>query len=50
MITITIFVAFILLFVEMMLFKLNDTNSTLKDINKRLKAICVILENEREDG
>ena len=50
MIAIIIIVGFILLFVELMFLKLLDLKSTLKEINDRLKAICIILENERKDG
>lgn len=50
MITITIFVVFILLFIELMFFKLHDMNNILKEINNRIKAICIILENEQKNG
>lgn len=47
MIAIIIIVGFILLFVELMFFKLLDIERTLKETNNRLKDICIILENER---
>lgn len=47
---IIIFVGVILFFLELMFYKLLDMKSTLKEINNRLKAICIILENERKDG